>query len=169
MIVFWLVGGILVVTFGLIVFRGAPFVPTLSKDTEALFDAISVSPDECIVDLGSGDGRIVGAAAARGFNAVGYELNPLLALYSKFKLKQYGSKARVELKDFWVTPLPQNTAIVFVFLAGPFMRKLDSKLTQESVRLGRDIVLISYGVKMPQKNVEAVSGGFLTYRYSPNV
>ena len=55
--------------------------------------------------------------------------------------------------------------VVFVFLAGPFMMKLDRKLTREAERLGHDILLVSYGMKIPGKKVEARQGGLLTYRY----
>ena len=37
-----------------------------------------------IVDLGSGDGRIVIEAAKRGIPAEGVELNPWLVLYSRY-------------------------------------------------------------------------------------
>lgn len=38
---------------------------------------------ETLVDLGSGDGRIVIEAAKKGYSAVGYELNYWLVLYSR--------------------------------------------------------------------------------------
>ena len=37
-----------------------------------------------LVDFGSGDGRLVKAAASRGMSAVGYELNPYLVCWSRF-------------------------------------------------------------------------------------
>ncbi len=40
-------------------------------------------PGPALVDLGSGDGRIVIAAAKHGIAAIGYELNYPLVLYSR--------------------------------------------------------------------------------------
>ena len=56
--------------------------------------------------------------------------------------------------------------LVFVFLAGPFMAKLDRKLTKEAERLGHDILLVSYGMKVSGKDIEAQAGGLLAYRYT---
>lgn len=43
-----------------------------------------------LVDLGSGDGRIVIEAAKKGYEAVGYEINPWLVLYSRHLAKKQG-------------------------------------------------------------------------------
>jgi hypothetical protein len=162
----WLVGALLFISFLLIVVRGAPFVPTRTRDLEKLFTLYTFKPHELLVDLGSGDGRVLEAAAKRGIHSVGYELNPFLAWYSMLRLTRYRAYAQVRLADFWLTPLPENTAVVFVFLATPFMSKLDQRLEREALRLGHDILLISYGMKIAHRTPEATHGGFLVYRYS---
>lgn len=164
----WTIGAVLFASFLLIVVRGAPFVPTRRRDIDELFSLYHFQPRDVFVDLGSGDGRMVAAAATRGILAVGYELNPFLVWYSRYKLAAFSSKAHIKLEDFWQSTLPDNTAVVFVFLAGPFMKKLDTKLQQEATRLGRDITLISYGMKIPEKSIEATRGGYLVYRYKPS-
>jgi len=59
----------------------APFVPTPDADVELLLDLARVGPGDYLIDLGSGDGRIVIAAARRGAAAHGVELEPdLVAL-----------------------------------------------------------------------------------------
>ncbi len=159
-------------SFLMIVVRGAPYVPTLKNDTRRLFDVYTFKKNEVLVDLGSGDGRIVLAAAERGIHAVGYELNPFLAAWSLWRLKSAGVKnAEICLRDFWKSSLPEETAVVFVFLAGPFMKKLDSKMTSEAKRLGHTITLISYGMKIPGKSPLKIDGSFVFYQYeaSPKV
>lgn len=165
MILLWMLAGLLGASFLLIVFRGAPFVPTRSRDIEDLFSLHRFKKGDVLVDLGSGDGRVLAAAARRGIHAVGYELNPFLVWYSRLKLRGI-PHVTVKLEDFWMSKLPEETAVVFVFLAGPFMAKLDHKLSREASRLGHDILLVSYGVKIPGKKVEVQRGGFLAYRYS---
>lgn len=162
-----LIGGILFVCFLLIVLRGAPYVPTRAKDTEALFELHDFQPGEVLVDLGSGDGRVLIAAARRGIRSVGYELNPLLAGITWLRLRPFSQQATVRCRDFWVTPLPRDTAVVFVFLAGPFMHRLDRYLTREAARLNRDITLISYGMKIQNRSTQREQGGFMVYRYKP--
>ena len=164
-ILLWLIGASLFTSFLLIVFRGAPFVPTRSRDIERLFTLHRFSRGDVFVDLGSGDGRILAAAARHGIDSVGYEFNPFLVGYSRWRLRGVVPKPSVRLEDFWRAALPERTVVVFVFLAGPFMAKLDRKLQSEAKRLGHDIMLISYGMKIPDRAVESSSGGYLTYRY----
>lgn len=164
MIFLWIVLALLGASFLLIVFRGAPYVPTHGRDLEKLFELYRFRKRDILVDLGSGDGRVLAAAAHRGINAVGYELNPFLYWYSRIKLRTV-EQAEVRLEDFWTSKLPDETAVVFVFLAGPFMAKLDRKLTKEAERLGHDVLLVSYGVKIPAKTIEAQEGALIAYRY----
>ncbi len=150
----------------MIVFKGAPYVPTLKNDTQRLFSVYSFTRNDLLVDLGSGDGRIILAAAKKGVKVIGYELNPFLALWSAWKIKSAKVKdAEVRFGDFWNKSLPEGTTVVFVFLAGPFMQKLDAKLTEEARRLGHTITLISYGMKIPGKTPHKTDGSFVLYIY----
>lgn len=58
-------------------FLDVPFVPTDEKVVEAMLTLAEVGPEDILYDLGSGDGRIV-VAAAKGRNArgVGIEMDP---------------------------------------------------------------------------------------------
>src|SRR5207237_3038015 len=56
----------------------APFVPTPAAVVEDMLDLAGVSATDIVYDLGSGDGRIVIAAARRGARAVGIELDAQL-------------------------------------------------------------------------------------------
>lgn len=163
----WAFGALLFASFLLIVFRGAPFVPTRSRDLEDLFSLYRFKKGDILVDLGSGDGRVLAEASRRGIVSVGYELNPFLVWYSRLKLRST-PLTKVKFEDFWTAKLPKETVVVFVFLAGPFMVKLDRKLSREADRLGHDLLLVSYGVKMPGRTPETQQGGFLTYRYEPS-
>jgi hypothetical protein len=52
------------------------WVPTPDELIEAMLDAAELTPADFLIDLGSGDGRIVIAAAKRGARALGIEYNP---------------------------------------------------------------------------------------------
>jgi hypothetical protein len=77
-----------------------PYVPTPIKVVRTLLDLASVGPNDFLIDLGSGDGRIVITAAkeydARGF---GVDLNSDLVALSK----KYATAEGVEKKvDFFI-------------------------------------------------------------------
>jgi SAM-dependent methyltransferase len=166
MIILWWLLTLLGVSFLLIVFRGAPYVPTHQKDISKLFDIYRFKTTDLLVDLGSGDGRVLAEAARRNVKAVGYELNPFLALLSRYKTRHLSPKPKIVVGDFWMQSLPDDTAVVFVFLAKPFMEKLDRKLSSEAARLGHDLILVSYGMKIPSRSPERIEGAMVVYRYS---
>jgi len=61
--------------------RDVPWVPTPQVLVDKMLDMARLTPQDTVVDLGSGDGRNVIAAAKRGAKARGVEFNPdLLAL-----------------------------------------------------------------------------------------
>src|SRR5688572_1782230 len=52
------------------------WVPTPEALVEKMLDMAKVTPQDFLIDLGSGDGRTVIAAAKRGLRAQGIEYNP---------------------------------------------------------------------------------------------
>uniref|UniRef100_A0A8C5T7T6 ATP synthase c subunit lysine N-methyltransferase n=1 Tax=Malurus cyaneus samueli TaxID=2593467 RepID=A0A8C5T7T6_9PASS len=61
-----------------------PFVPATAAQIQNVLKMLE-NRSGSLVDIGSGDGRIVIAAAKKGFQAVGYELNPWLVWYSRYR------------------------------------------------------------------------------------
>src|SRR5687768_8869751 len=59
------------------------WVPTPPEMVEAMLDLAKVTPQDFVMDLGSGDGRNIIAAAKRGARAVGVEYNPDMVQLSK--------------------------------------------------------------------------------------
>lgn len=59
------------------------WVPTPTEMVEKMLDLAAVTPQDFVVDLGSGDGRNVIAAAKRGARALGVEYNPDMVMLSK--------------------------------------------------------------------------------------
>lgn len=53
-----------------------PYVPTPNKVVQRMLEMADVQPSDYVIDLGSGDGRIVIAAAKRGANGHGIDLDP---------------------------------------------------------------------------------------------
>ncbi|KAM4028579.1 ATP synthase subunit C lysine N-methyltransferase-like isoform 3-T3 [Anomaloglossus baeobatrachus] len=84
------------------------------------------------VDIGSGDGRIVIAAAKKGFQAVGYELNPWLVWYSRYKAWREGvhQNTKFNISDLWKVSFSQYTNVV-IFGVPHMMPLLERKLQNE--------------------------------------
>src|SRR5687767_5514748 len=59
------------------------WVPTPEVLVEKMLDMAKVTPQDFVIDLGSGDGRTVIAAAKRGARAMGIEYNPDMVELSK--------------------------------------------------------------------------------------
>ncbi|XP_033009999.1 ATP synthase subunit C lysine N-methyltransferase isoform X2 [Lacerta agilis] len=79
-----------------------PYVPATSKQVENVLRMLK-GRNGPLVDIGSGDGRIVIAAAKVGFKAVGYELNPWLVWYSRYCAWREGvhQNAKFYISDLW--------------------------------------------------------------------
>lgn len=72
----------------------APYVPTVEEDVELMLDVAGVGPADYVIDLGSGDGRIVIAAAMRGAFAHGVEIEPELVELARRNARRAGVDAR---------------------------------------------------------------------------
>jgi len=70
--------------------RDVVWVPTPEVLTEKMLDMAKVTPEDTVMDLGSGDGRNIIAAAKRGATAIGVEFNPKMVQLSRDNAKAAG-------------------------------------------------------------------------------
>ncbi len=126
----FIAGVFLVLVFSFVIAFGAPFLPTLSARTTDALDLLDLKPGQTLLELGSGDGRILRAAAERGIKSIGYELNPLLVLWSKLISWRNRSLITIKWGNYWRQKWPATDGI-YVFLLEPYMKKLDKKITRE--------------------------------------
>jgi hypothetical protein len=147
--------------FSFVIAFGAPYLPTLKGQVPKALDLIDLKPGQTLLELGSGDGRVLMAAAERGICAIGYELNPLLVLYSRLRTRRYGNLVRVVWGDFWAKRLPPADGI-FVFLLNPYMQKLDNKIVQES---SKPVKLVSFAFKIPGRKATKEANSLYLYQY----
>jgi SAM-dependent methyltransferase len=77
-----------------------PFITTPDAVTLAMLELAGVGPHDHLVDLGSGDGRIVITAARRfGARGLGVEIVPELVVRSRENARQAGVAARAEFRE----------------------------------------------------------------------
>jgi 16S rRNA A1518/A1519 N6-dimethyltransferase RsmA/KsgA/DIM1 with predicted DNA glycosylase/AP lyase activity len=147
--------------FTFVVAFGAPFLPTLKDRVPEALELTNLKPGQTILELGSGDGRVLIAAARKGINSVGYELNPLLVVYSKLRAIKYRKYVKIIWGNYWVKQWPKADAI-FVFLLQPYMQKLDTKIIQN---YPEGIKLVSFAFTIPDKKPKKEIKGLYLYFY----
>jgi hypothetical protein len=103
--------------------------PTPEVMVKRALDMANVTPEDYVIDLGSGDGRLVIAAARRGARALGIEYNPDLVALSKTHAAGEGvlEKARFIQADLFESDLSQATVIT-MFLGPALNLKLQPRL-----------------------------------------
>ncbi|HEX9664422.1 MAG TPA: 50S ribosomal protein L11 methyltransferase [Patescibacteria group bacterium] len=140
---------------------GAPYVPTSKSHVREMVALAGVRPGELVIDLGSGDGRLLIESVRLGARGIGWEINPLLYFWSKFKIKQAGfqDKIKINYGSFWKADISRADVIV-LFLITHKMKKMKNKL-QTELKPGTRVV--SNGFKFP--DWEIINGNGAVYLY----
>ncbi len=94
------------------------WVPTPQALVEKMLDMAKMTPNDYVIDLGSGDGRTVIAAAKRGARAHGIEYNPDMVELSKQAAAKAGvaNKATFAKADIFESDFSQATIITMYLL-----------------------------------------------------
>ena len=93
-------------------------MPTPQSLVDRMLDMAKVTPQDFVMDLGSGDGRTVITAAKRGATAMGVEYNPDMVALSKRNAEKEGvtAKATIVQGDLFKTDLSKATVITMFLL-----------------------------------------------------
>jgi len=94
------------------------WVPTADTLVAKMLDMAKLTPKDYLIDLGSGDGRTVIAAAKRGATALGIEYNPDMVELSKKNAAAagVGSKASFIKADIFETDFSKATVLTLFLL-----------------------------------------------------
>jgi Methyltransferase domain len=111
--------------------KDAVWVPTSLPMVEKMLDHAKVTPQDFVVDLGSGDGRTIIAAAKRGARALGVEYNPDLVEFSKRQAAAagVGDKAMFQQGDMYAADISKATVLA-LFLLPSNIEKLVPKFLE---------------------------------------
>ena len=106
-----------------------PYVQTPMEIVERMLRMAEVRPGDSVIDLGSGDGRIVIEAAKRGATGLGVDLDPSLVKLAAQNAQRAGvaERARFEVRDIFETDLSRAT-VVTMYLLPDFNLKLLPRL-----------------------------------------
>ena len=113
-------------------FWGAIYVPINDRKLKKIIELANIKPNDKVVDLGSGDGRLVVAFSKLGVKSYGYEINPFLVRRSIKSIKKAGleEKAFVSQDNFWKKDLSEFDVVV-IYGMGHMMGTLEKKLKKE--------------------------------------
>jgi hypothetical protein len=105
------------------------WVPTPQATVEKMLDLAKVTPQDFVMDLGSGDGRTVITAAKRGARAMGVEYNPDMVELSQRNAKAAGvtDRATFVRGDFFETDF-SKAQVVTMFLLPSINVRLRPKI-----------------------------------------
>lgn len=108
------------------VIHGAPWHWTRQPTVRRALDLCAAQPGETLVDLGSGDGRVlITAAREYGLNGVGLEIDPLKAGVSRLRVRLAGVADRVTILRRNVHEHDYRGAdILFIYMTHPVLDRL---------------------------------------------
>lgn len=166
MIAFWIFAAVVFI-FGFVVAFGAPYVPSLRKEVRKAFeDLYPIGENDVIVDLGSGDGSVLVEAARLGAKGYGYELNPVLVLISRLRLKR---RARIAMANLWNVDLPKETTLVYIFAVTRDTKRFEKYLQAQANMLGRELKVMTFGAELKRLKPLATARAHALYSITPTV
>jgi SAM-dependent methyltransferase len=134
------------------------WVPTPQSLVEKMLDMAAVTSKDFVVDLGSGDGRNVIAAAKRGARALGVEFDANLVEVSRRNAaaERVGDRARFVQGDMFEADISKATVLA-LFLLPDNLERLKPKF--ERLRPGTRIVTNGYQIAGWDAKEVGVAGG----------
>lgn len=121
------------------------WVPTPPELVEKMLDMAKVTSQDLVMDLGSGDGRNIIAAAKRGAVAIGVEYNPEMVALSNRTAKEAGvaDKARFIEGDMYTADI-SNATVMALFLLPDNLRKMTDRFL--ALEPGSRLVLNTFAI-----------------------
>ena len=135
------------------------WVPTPQALVEKMLDMAQVTAKDVVMDLGSGDGRNIIAAAKRGATSIGVEYNPDMVALSNRLAREAGvtGKATFIEGDMYTADISKATVMALFLLPTNLERLRDTFYTQ--LRPGTRMVLNTFGIPEWDADEKETIGG----------
>jgi SAM-dependent methyltransferase len=136
-----------------------PFVPSPQIVVDKMIELAGVKKGDVVYDLGSGDGRIVIAAAKKGARAVGFDIDPDLVAESRANVKKAGVQESAEIRHQDILTVDLSPAsVVTMYLLPDVNLKLKPNLLSQ-LKPGSRVVSHSFDMgDWKPDQVERVDG-----------
>jgi hypothetical protein len=121
------------------------WVPSPTETVEKMMEVGKITPQDFVIDLGSGDGRNVIAAAKRGARGLGVEYNnDMVELSKRIAAKEgVGDRAQFVQGDMYAADFSKATVLA-LFLLPSNLDQLRDKIL--NLRPGTRVVLNTFGI-----------------------
>lgn len=136
-------------------------MPTHKKQAIKMVELAEIKNGTKVIDLGSGAGRLLFLAAESGAQAVGYELNPFLVLWTRMIILLTGqkNKIRVFYKSIYDADIT-DAEVILMFLFPPHMKKMIEKLKEAKP----GTIILSYAFALPEWQLIKKEQGIYVYK-----
>ena len=125
----------------------APFVPTPPEVVSRMLELAEIKQGDVLYDLGSGDGRIVVAAAKKfGIRAVGFEIDPGLVKDSRQFVKQAGLEELVEIREQDIRTVDFSPASVVTMYLYPAANLRLRPVLMRELKPGSSVISHDFGM-----------------------
>jgi SAM-dependent methyltransferase len=125
----------------------APFVTTPHEVVSRMLELAEIKKGDVLYDLGSGDGRIVVAAAKKfGIRAVGFEIDPGLVKDSRQLIKQAGLEELVEIREQDIRTVDFSTASVVTMYLYPAANLRLRPVLMRELKPGSRVISHDFGM-----------------------
>ena len=148
-------------TLSLAFFFGAPFVATPKKIIKEVIELSEMNGNDFVIDLGSGDGRVLIESAKICKKAVGFEINPFLVIWTKIIVLLNGRQTKIEVKfqNYNKSKL-SDASIVFMYSIRKFVPALENNLKRE-LRPGTKIISYKFPLTLFKQITKTKSNIYL--------
>ncbi len=121
----------------------APYVPTKMDQIRKILKLAGLKKGKKFYELGSGDGRVVYAAAKLGADSVGIEQSWIRVLYSRYKASKLNSKNTKFHHGNIFSKRYTDADVIYIYLLHKGVRKLEEKLKRE-LKKGSIVITQTY-------------------------
>jgi SAM-dependent methyltransferase len=141
------------------------WVPTPEDQAEVMLDLAEVTAADYVIDLGSGDGRIVIAAAKRGARALGIEFNPDMVKLSEKNAEKAGVSDRASFiqADIFESDF-SKASVITMYLLPDLNLKLRPKILD--MEPGTRVVSHAFNMGDWEADKSVTSGGRYLYLWT---
>lgn len=115
-----------------------------------MLDFADIVPGETVYDIGSGDGRILRAAAdSRAGRLIGFEISWILVAVSILWNRLAGKRIDIRAQDFWKHDF-SDADVIFCFLLPGAMDRIEREIWPQ-LKPGSRLVSRAFSMKVEEK------------------
>lgn len=130
----------------------APYYPSNRRVVKQMVKLAKIKKKDNVVDLGSGDGRILFEASKYSDNVTGVEMNPFWVFLTRLRVMFRRSSIKVTNKNFYKLDLSKYD-VIFCYLLPHEMQKLAKKFENE-LRPGTKVITNTFTIKDKKPEVK---------------